>query len=137
MEIVIVLLVLIGLYFSLKATLKQRMMQSNFLVSSEATSETINSMQSEEEKLQEERLMKNKRYRMLKSVLVQEAQAIQSLTIDQARTKLTSGKKIIHVEGAQVVVKLDVSQKEVKISVYPNHLLGSIFAVDGWVKFKS
>ena len=148
MDILVYALAFIGavifMFMYHKWNFKRNLMGSNTYMQSAATTKMIEDMERAELKAQEERLMGNKRYRVLKSILQDEVSAIQDLSLSEAKYKLPAGQseRIIDHPEFKVVVRLNTELESpatgaVKVTVYPKRILGIWLAAEEWVYYKA
>ncbi len=141
--VAVIIGVIVLFFFYQKWTSKQHFIRSNSLMQSDAATKAIDLILIEEEKLQEKRLMKNKRYKILHGILMDEVKSIEAMTLKQAKEKLPCGKSERTIENLDfvMIVRLNTDLKSsssasVKVTVYPKRLLGIFMAVEKWVYLK-
>ena len=115
-------------------------MRDNQLLQSDATSRLINKIERQEAFEQEERLMKNARYRAMKMLLNRELDHYRELSLIDAEKIFSSvnfKKKTIHHESNVFVLKVKFESQTLpptlRIMVKPKTLFGSLFMVEDWI----
>lgn len=144
-SVIILIVALALLYLSMKLTLKSKMMQGNQFVQSKNTSKAIDKMQTQEELEQEQRLLKNPRYRALRSAINAELAHYRSLSMSQLQAIFQasqSSKKVIEQDGRKIQIEVQAyikspSSIDLRISAYPKSFLGSMFTITEWPTFHS
>lgn len=141
--IAIILLVLIFLYLSYRSSLKSRMMQDNFLIQSEATTKAINEMQKEEDAVHEGRLLKNPRYKALRTAMNREIGHYRTFQLAEIKLQFKAAKTVqkeISIDGFHIQLTskdfLDSNTSPaLHITATPKSFLGFFFSIEEWIYF--
>ncbi len=138
--VIVVLTLLFLFYLNLKVKFKSSVMRDNQLLQSEATSSLINKIEKQESAEQEERLMKNARYRALKAALKIQINHYRSLSPEELEKSFKDTNvisKIIQQEGYVFVSKLtyraNPKPSTLHVVVKPKSIFGVLFSVEEWL----
>lgn len=139
---IVTIVLLFLFYLNVKIKLKSSLMRDNQLLQSETTSSLLSKMERQDSAEQEERLMKNARYRALKAALNLQVAHYKSLSLADVEESFKNSKTIRQVlqhESYNFVLKVkylpSATTPALHIVVKPNTLLGALFSVEEWIHY--
>ena len=142
--IFIFILLLILLYFNMKDGRKIFIMRGNLLVQSKPTSKVLGEMQLQEVAEQEQRLLKNPRYKAMRGALNIELDQYRTMALAEAKITFQNAKlskRVIIHDGHKFLLKIDstldsVTSPALHFIIRPVSFFGHLFSIDEWIRYR-